>query len=143
MPDLVADPVGAAVAILKAATPQPGALAGRVYGAELPIEEAEQQPRGAIVIRASGGVSLTGASDAEHDTVRLDLFAYGPTPKVAADLCSWAALQFRRAQRVKAAHTLVHWIRPAGGYSSAREPETEWPRAFQSFQVFHALESVL
>lgn len=142
----MADPVAALVAILKA-EPTAAAAAGlgtpaRVFGGELPAGETAAMPRRAIVLRASGGVSLTGGSYAEHDTMRVDLFAYGETPAIAATLNAWAALALRRVERRKAAGTLVHWVRPAGGYSSGREPVAEWPRAFQSFQVFHALESV-
>lgn len=139
----VADPVAALVAILRAApTAAIGGAGNRVFGGELPAEEAELMPRRTIVIRASGGVSLTAGSYAEADTTRVDLFAYDATPAKAAELCAWAALQLRRIERQVAAETLVHWVQPAGGYSSGREPVVEWPRAFQSFQVFHALESV-
>lgn len=140
---MAADPVAALAAILLAAPGAPVDLGGRVFGGELPAAQAGAMPRRAIVIRASGGVSLTNGSYAEHDTVRVDLFAYGKTPQEAAALCAWAALALRRVERVVAAQTLVHWVGSAGGYSSGREPGTEWPRAFQSFQVFHALESVL
>lgn len=138
----MADPVAALVAILQAAAGAPDGLSGRVFGGELPVDETRAMPRAAIVIRASGGIPLTGGSYVEHDTVRVDLFAYGSTPAKAAALCAWAALQLRRIERVVAAQTLVHWVQSAGGYSSGREPVAEWPRAFQSFQVFHALESV-
>lgn len=142
MPEAAADPVAAVVAILKAAPDAPGGLAGRVFGSELPAGEAAAMPRAGIVVRASGGVSLTSGSYAEHDTMRVDLFAYGQTAALAASLNAWAALQLRRVERVVAAQTLVHWVGSAGGYSSGREPVTEWPRAFQSFQVFHALQAV-
>lgn len=138
----MADPVAALVAILKAEGAQPAGLNARVFGGELPADEAGLMPRRAIVIRASGGASLTGGSYAEHDTMRADLFAYGPTPFSAAELAGWAALVLRRVERQVAATTLVHWVKSAGGYSSGREPVTDWPRTFQSFQVFHALESV-
>ena len=137
----MADPVGALRAILLAEA-DIGVLGVDVFGGELPGDEAAEMPRAAIVLRASGGVSLTGGSYAEHDTTRIDLFAYGATPGAAADLCAIAALALRRVERRVSAGTLVHWIRPAGGYSSGREPVTEWPRAFQSFQVFHALGTV-
>lgn len=138
----MADPVGATRDIL-AADAGIAALAGdRVFGGELPAGEADSMPRRALVVKPSGGISITGGSGVEHDTQRVDLFAYGATPKQAADLVSLAALVLRRVDRVVAAGTLVHWYQPAGGYSSSREPDTDWPRAFMSFQIFHALESV-
>jgi len=138
----MADPVGALVAILRADTIIAAALDARVFGGELPADETAHMPRRAIVLRASGGTSLMGGSFVETDTVRIDLFAYGATPKEAGDLAMSAALVLRRVRRQVAAGTLIHWINNAGGYSSSREPVTEWPRSMQSFQVLHALESV-
>lgn len=138
----MADPVAGLVALLKGA-PSFSALADdRAFGGELPADEAASMPRRALVVKPSGGVSLTGASYVEADTQRIDLFAFGATPQEAAELMSVAALILRRIDRVVAAQTLIHWCQPAGGYSSGREPDTNWPRVFQSFQVFHALESV-
>lgn len=138
----MADPVAALVALLKADSAVAGIVDARVFGGELPAGEAASMPRAALVLRASGGTSLTAGSYVEHDTMRIDLFAFGATPHAAGDLCAIAALVLRRVQRAVAAQTLIHWVKSAGGYSSGREPDTDWPRAFQSFQVFHALESV-
>ena len=99
-------------------------------------------PRGAIVIATSGGSSLTGGSALEHDTQRIDLFAYGATPLEAEQLRGVAALAFRRARRAVWAGVLIHWVNPAGGATGARDRDAAWPRAFQSFQVLHALESL-
>ena len=46
---------------------------------------------------------------------------------------------FRVRRRGVTGTTLIHWIESAGGWSSQREPDTKWPRAFQSIQVYHAL----
>jgi hypothetical protein len=139
---MIADPVAALVAIALA-DPNVAAIVGtRGFGGELPADETAHMPRSAFVVRASGGASLTAGSGIAADTIRVDVFSYGPTPKAASDLASVIAFCFRQAPRQVAAATLVHWIKPAGGWSSAREPDAEWPRAFQSFQVFHALESI-
>ncbi|SCW61802.1 hypothetical protein SAMN02927924_01698 [Sphingobium faniae] len=138
----MADPVGALVAILMDDAATASRVAARVFGGELPATEAASMPRRALVIRPSGGVSMTGESYVEHDTQRVDLFAYGATPAEAGDLMGIAALALRRVKRRVAAGTLVHWVQSAGGFSSGREPETEWPRVFQSFQLLYAMESV-
>jgi hypothetical protein len=48
----------------------------------------------------------------------------------------------RRIKRTVSANVLIHWAQPAGGGTGGRDPALAWPRAFQSFQVFHALEEV-
>ncbi|MBB5987432.1 tail completion protein gp17 [Sphingobium lignivorans] len=138
----MADLISAIVALLKADSPV-AALAGeRVFGGELPPDEAKQMPRHALVVVPSGGPSLTGRSYAEHDSQRLDLFAYGATPSDAAVLLQAGALALRRARRQVRAGILLHSITVAGGFSAGRDPDAAWPRAFQSFQVLHALTEV-
>lgn len=139
---LIADPVAALVAVLLADTVTNSLASGRVFGGELPEEETPLMPRLALVLRASGGVAMLAGSYVRADTMRIDAYAYGPTPRAAAGLMSVAALALRGVERLTIAHTLIHWVRPAGGYSSGREPDVEWPRAWQSFQVLHALNPV-
>lgn len=142
MADVPADPVAAVVAILLADADVAARVAARGFGGELPAGEAASMPRQCFVVRASGGPSLTGGSLAEADAQRVDLFAYAETPGLAGSLADLCALKLRRVRRQVAAQTLVHWVKNAGGYSQGREPVTEWPRAFRSFQIFHALRAV-
>jgi hypothetical protein len=137
-----ADPIAALVAILKA-DPGVAAKAGvRVYGGELPPNQAGARPSKSIVVAPSGGFSLTAGSYAAHDTARVDLFGYGATQAEANQVLAVAAIAMRRIMRKVAANVLVHWAMPAGGAISGRDPALAWPRAFQSFQVFLALEEV-
>lgn len=138
MPDRIA----ALTALLKADGATAALAGARVFGGELPAAEARHMPRHAIVLTPSGGASLTGDTFVEHDTGRVDLFAYGPTPAAAEQLLAVAALAFRRARRKVWAGVLVHWVKPAGGTSGGRDPDAAWPRAFQSFQVFNSLTGV-
>lgn len=138
----MADPVAATVELLKGAPSFAAIAADRAFGGELPADQAAHMPRSALVVKPSGGVSMTGATNVLHDTNRLDLFAFGATPQAAAELMAVVDLILRKAERVVKAATLIHWYQPAGGFSSGREPDTDWPRVFKSFQVFHALESV-
>jgi hypothetical protein len=137
-----ANPVSAVVAILLADSAIAALVGARAFGGELPASETALMPRRALVVKASGGVSLTSGSYAEHDTIRVDVFAFGAMPREAGDLAALVSLVLRRVERQVAAATLVHWVKSAGGFSSGREPGTEWPRAMQSFQVFHALEAI-
>jgi len=142
----MADVIAALIALLKAdaavAALVGSGAAARVFGGELPPAETRFMPRAAIVLAASGGASLTGGSYAEHDTQRVDLFAYGATPAEADGLLRAAALALRRARRGVWGGTIIHWANAAGGFSSGRDRDAAWPRGFQSFQVFHGLEAV-
>ncbi|WP_034157924.1 tail completion protein gp17 [Sphingomonas sp. ERG5] len=136
------DLVGAVVALLKADT-DIGASAGvRVFGGELPDDETRHMARRAIVLKPSGGVSLTSGSYIEADTQRLDLFAYGATPREAADLLAQAGAVLRPLRRTVSAGVLIHWAQSAGGFLNGREPVTNWPRAWQSFQFLYSLKEV-
>ncbi|MFZ5747900.1 MAG: tail completion protein gp17 [Pseudomonadota bacterium] len=138
----MADAIAALVAYLKADAATAAIAGARIFGGELPPDEGAAMPRAAIVLAASGGSSLTGGSYVEHDTQRVDLFAYGATPHAAEQLRDVAAMALRRLRRGVWAQVLVHWVQPAGGSTGARDPDAAWPRAFQSFQIFHALNPV-
>lgn len=137
-----ADPIAALVAYLKADTGVAALLAARVFGGELPPSETEAMPRKALVVRASGGFSLTAGSYAEHDTQRFDLLAFGETPHEANRVSQAAGLAMKRLRRSVHAAVLLHWAKHAGGAIPGREPGTEWAREFQSWQVMYALVAI-
>jgi hypothetical protein len=130
------------VAFLKEDAATFAVTGGRIFGGELPDVETRSMPRPAIVIKASGGVSLTGESHLEHDSQRVDIFAFGATPAIAASVMRTAALALRGLRRGVYGGVLIHWANAASGSFAAREPVVEWPRQFQSFQVMHGLVSV-
>lgn len=138
----IADLEGALVAYLKTSTWLTALLGTRIFGGELPEAETASMPRHAIVVRASGGLSLTGESFLEHDTQRVDVFAFGPTPREATRVMRAAAYHLRGLTRSVHAGCLLHWANAASGTLAGREPETEWPRQFQSFQVMHGLLTI-
>ncbi|MEM6265895.1 MAG: DUF3168 domain-containing protein [Pseudomonadota bacterium] len=139
---MAASAVTGVVAYLKTDQALAALIGQRVFGAELPARETAEMPRKALVVRASGGASLFGASYVEHDTSRLDLFGFGETPFEAGRVIDRAALAMKRLRRSVHSGVLLHWAQSAGGKSSGREPATDWPREFQSFQVLAALEEV-
>lgn len=141
MPE-AADLEAGLVAYLKADVVTAAATDGRIFGGELDPDETAQMPRTAIVVKASGGVSLTGESKLEHDTQRVDVFAFGKTPRAAAAVMRAAALALRRLERSVHAGCLIHWANSASSSIAGREPVTEWPRQFQSFQVMHGLVAI-
>ncbi|ADZ70121.1 tail completion protein gp17 [Polymorphum gilvum] len=137
-----ADLIGALVAALKA-DGDIAALAGtRVFGGELPADETAFMPRAAIVLALSGGPSLAAGSYLPHDTQRVDALSFAATPRAANALAQACRRVLAGLRRQVVAGCLIHWAEPAGGLSARRDSDTRWPVAFQSFQVFHALEAV-
>lgn len=138
----MADLVAALVALLQADTALAAITQGRVFGGELPEGEGEAMPRAALVVVPSGGTSLTAGSYAEHDSQRIDLFAYAGTVRAADALRREADRVLRQVRRSTIGGVLVHWVQSAGGSITGRDPDAAWPRTFQSYQVFHALQAI-
>ena len=136
-----ADIIGAIVDLLKADS-NIAAAGDLVFGGELPANETANMPRRAIIVQPSGGVSLAAGSFINHDTQRVDLFCYGKTPYEAEDLRRLARRALTSVRRRIVGGCLIHWAEPAGGFSAGRDRDAAWPVAFQSFQVFYALQEV-
>ena len=133
-----ADVISGLIAWLKADAGV-AALAGtRVFGLELPGTEAASMPRHAVVIKASGGLSITAGSYAEHASQRVDAFCHGATPYQAESLRRAVDDALKPLRRAVSSGCLIHWVEPAGGFATLRDPDGHWPVAFQSFQVFFA-----
>lgn len=133
-----ADPIAALVELMKADAGVAAVASTRVFGGELPAAEAASMPRGALVIVPAGGTSLTAGSDARHDTQRLDVMCYGATPYEAQRLRDAAHAALKPIRRAVASATLIHWVQPAGGFTTGRDRDAGWPVAAQSYQVFYA-----
>jgi hypothetical protein len=138
----MADPITALAEWLKTDSDIAADVGTRVFGGELPSDEAAYMPRRAIVLRPSGGSSLTAGSYAVHDTQRVDLLAYGATPQDADALARKCRLLVCDLRREVINGCLIHWIDVAGSLSAQRDRDTVWPFALQSFQIFHALEEI-
>lgn len=138
----MSDIITAIVDVLRAETAIAELCADRVYGDELPQAEALAMPRPAIVVRASGGVAFQPGSGLNAQAQRVDLVAYGPTPYEADHLrrAGYRCLvkQLRREQ----GDVLIHAVQSAGGALTGRDPDGQWPYAFQSFQALYSSEEV-
>lgn len=138
---MTADIVAALVAVLAADAGVAGLAAARVYGIELPAADAAAMPVKAVVLRPSGGVSPV-AGYVEHTAQRVDAYAYGETPYEAARLDRAVFAALKPLRRSTAGGVLVHWVSEAGGYLSFRDPDTDWPAVFRSWQAFFAEAAV-
>ncbi len=135
----MADVIAALVTIL---TAELDPAADGVFGVELPETAVARMPIRALLIQPAGGVSLTAGSDADVETLRIDLKAFAATPFEANELRRRAARILRRIRRRVEGGVLVHWADTAGGFFAARERDGLWPQSFQSFQVFYSEEVI-
>lgn len=139
-----ADIVGAMVTLLKSLTDITDLVGDRVFGIELPDEEAASMPRMAIVIRPAGGVSPVGGF-VKHTAARFDVISWGETPFESDRLgrAVFKALKQARRQKITAGDhdVLFHWAEDAGGRIPVRDGQTNWPASTQPFQIFHAIEA--
>lgn len=118
------------------------ALAGaRIFGDELPPDETGAMPRKALVLRPSGGPQFIGGK-IRHTAQRVDALSYGETKYEAGRLQRAVFTAFKNVERQVAGGVLVHWVADAGGFASGRDPDGDWPLAFQSFQAFYAETAV-
>ncbi len=118
------------------------ALVGtRVFGLDLPKTEAAYMPRQCVVLKPSGGPAFQPGSTIEHAYQRIDTFSYGETPFEAGIVRDAVHDTLRLLRRGSVGGTLIHWVQTAGGWTSQRDADADWPVAFQSFQAFYALEA--
>lgn len=137
----MADVVTAIVDLLKADAGVAALCGTRVFGGELPPDEASSMPRCAIVVQPSGGVPFQPAARLNAEAQRLDVVAYGATPYEAATLRGRCARLLVALVRRVSAGVVVHWVQPAGGYLASRDRDGQWPYAFQSFQALFSEEA--
>ena len=138
----MSDIITAIVDVLRAETAIAELCGTRVYGDEMPQAEALAMPRAAIVVRSSGGVPYQPGSSLNAQAQRIDLVAYGPTP-YEADLLRRAGYRcLVNVRRLTQGDVLIHSIQSAGGSLTGRDPDGQWPYAFQSFQTLFSSDEV-
>lgn len=132
----IADPVAALVAFLKVDATVLSLVNSRVYGAELPDSQTASMPQGAIVVRpvGGGGMSING-SYVQVSDARMDVTAYGATPYEADRIRRAVTGVLKQMRKNVQGKTMLFWARYSGG-AMGRDPDTEWPMALSSWQVF-------
>ena len=133
---MIQDHVTAVVEYLKADGDIVALVGTRVFGIELPETETDNMPRKAIVVKQSGGDGSRGYL--EHSTPRMDVFCYGETPYQARTVRREVYDVLKQLIRTVTDSTLIHSISPEGGPLDLRDPDTQWPVVFESYQVFAA-----
>ncbi len=133
---MIQDHVTAVQEYLKADVDIVALVGTRVFGIELPELESNFMPRKAIVIKQSGGLGSGGYL--EHSSSRMDVFCYGETPYQARTVRREVYNVLKQLIRTVVDSTLIHSISPEGGPLDLRDPDTQWPVVFESYQVYAA-----
>lgn len=145
MPDAFAYDVGALRAFLVADATVNTLSGGRVFANELPDAEAAAMPRKCVIL-TSAGLGSRGLSARSNLAVssRTKLVrCYGETPYESRrmfDAVNQAlkALTRRLATPAGLSPVLVYSAVATGGVTTTREPESEWPVSFSSYDVLTA-----
>lgn len=126
-------PRAALVAYL-AADADVASLAGtRIYGAELPVDDASAMPRYAVVVQNAGGNGKANYSTQYN--ARFDIYAYGATPAQAYDLQLACIGALERMGRAVISGTILYSASSLTGVYPGRTPEVFWPFAFSTWSI--------
>ena len=110
---------------------------GRIFGAELPPAEAAEMPRKSIVLSYAGARLPRHVASAAY---RIDVKAYGETFAETDAVRRAAGGALLRLQRVSAAGHIESAVH-IGGPVQFRDPETNWPRMVETFEVRTQLDA--
>lgn len=130
------DTQAALVAILKADAAVAALVGTRVFGDELPRAETDSMPRKCIVVQHAGGAgpSFTQGTLPLEAPV-FNVFCYGETGFQARSVRLAVHGALRGVERRTILDTLIHWVKSAGGAIYGRDPDTDWPVHWSSWQA--------
>ena len=138
MTDDVADPIHALTTFLKADAAVNALTEGRIFGEEIPPDETESMPRKAVTVSSAPGAGAFGRGYQEYGDVIVDIRYYGETPYEARRVRRAGYGALKNLRRSPHANVLLHWAIRSGGPIGLRDPDTNWPFQFESFQVLLA-----
>lgn len=141
MPDTMAYDVGAIIAYLSADATVAALVSGRIWGDEMPPSEAVSMPRKCVIINTvgQGGYGRESRSEIAVDMRMKDVRCYGETPYEARRIYDAVNLALKRLRRhlvtppAGLGQVLLYSAVKVAGPTSRREPDTEWPIAFGTY----------
>jgi len=131
----IPNPITALVAFLKDDAEVTTQAGTKVFGAELPPDEAVNMPQKCIVIQAAGGPVGPGRSRIRYNVIRIDVKGYGTTPETAWDVYQAAYDALKQLVPTKQGPALLYDASVAGGPLQLRDANLEWPMVLGSFDV--------
>lgn len=120
------DPIAAIVAYLKTQSNVTDQTSTRIFGQELPRTELGNMPRKCLVITSAGG-SFGHIETTTYREVRVDVRAYGETPKGAMDTHIATDTTLVGIQGVEQADTYLYSAVLETGAVALRDPDTDFP----------------
>jgi hypothetical protein len=131
----IPDPIAELVALLQA-DPDVSALTGaNVFGGELTREAKQAMPIAAVVVAPSGGPGRRGYLRVRRG--RIDTICYGESLKQCSDLHAAVREVLENIRRSGS----ILWAQTIADGTARREPHTEWPICFASYQVMSATDA--
>lgn len=132
---MTANPRAAVIQYLLAQTAITDLCGLRIYP-ELPdSDSAPSIPESLVVAESGGSQGSGGGSYSKWYPVRLEIWAYGPTPGKASDLFNLVRQTLKGMRRNVTADTLLQSASASSGAVSGRDPKTNWPFTWGSFDV--------
>ena len=128
------DTLAAAILLLKADVEVALLVNTRVFGEELPPEEAADMPRAAVLLRTSSNAAgIGGYSRLEVNGI--DAYCFGETPAQAEEVRRAVHEAFKQARRAVVEETLLHSFDQIGSPRADRDPDTQWPYSLSSWRM--------
>jgi hypothetical protein len=104
---------------------------GRIYDSALAESEDFSMPDYAVVLRFGGGPGAPFQLQLRDR--RVNILCYGPSDSTAEVLHEAVEARLRAQGPQVQAGTYLHWINPATGPISMKDPVTEWPYVSSSW----------
>lgn len=133
----IADPITTLRAYLVTQTTVTDVVTTRVFGEELPGDEAQNMPREAIVLATSGGrVRLGAASNMDVGNYSIAVRCYHKTlyEARALDRIVYEAMMAINRWAVVGQGGLHYAVQDSGPFVM-RDPDTDWPFALSTYNV--------
>lgn len=138
------DPIPGIIAALKLNSAIDDLVEGRVYGEELPrslvaggeLVGHDSISKSIVVSSATGGYGLGQRSTVGVIPFRIDMRCYGETPYQARQLHYEVSSYLKRVVGQNFGGTRYYRFIPEIAGMFARDPDTDWPFVYSSFDVW-------
>lgn len=120
--------------------PDVAAIAGtKVFGNEVPESENATMPKAVVLINSAGHGRVNANYIPVNNTIK-DIRCYGKTPYESNMLFMVVAHALKQLRRTVVTQnglpdTILYSAMLVSGQFSAREPDTEWPVSWGSFEI--------
>ena len=138
MTQVIPDPTVALMEVLKQDSRVADRTEGRVFGQELPANQASHMPRKCIVVTdTAGGIDPWGNSYVRAAGSRFDVRCYGETPYEAMRVQRAAAEALKHHRPGNYADVLLWSITPLTTPSVLRDPDASWPFVLRFWNAYY------